>query len=93
MKSNIIKFITVVAVLFSVSAFGQSNTKVLVPVFSAAPPAAFNTLSNGKFQGFSKEDKAFVIIPNDDKASTLAKLEKELKAIVPSGTVISRKKD
>jgi hypothetical protein len=86
MKKNIIKFITVVAVLASVSAFAQSNTKVLVKVFSAAPPAALNTLTYGKFQGFSADEKAFVVIPNDDNATTLANLENELKAIAPTTT-------
>lgn len=92
MKKNIIKLITVLAVFVSVNAFGQSNTQVLVKINSAVQPAALKTLSYGKMQGFSKEDKAMIVIPNDDTKETLAKLEAEIKAVLPNVEVSTRKK-
>lgn len=84
MKKNIFKLIAFFVMFVSVNAFGQ--TKVLVQVKSPSESGMLSKLTYGKLQGFSADEKAFVVIPNDDNATTLANLENELKAIAPTTT-------
>jgi hypothetical protein len=88
MKKNIINIVMLFAMFVSINVFGQAASKVvLVQTTSLAQGGKLNNLSYGKLQGFSQDNKAFVVVPNDDNATTLANLENELKAIAPTTTV------
>lgn len=82
------------ALFVSVTAMGQDNAKVLVKLNAMADGAKLTTLTYGKLSPvFSKADNACVVIPNSNDAATLANLEKELRALLPSATIIIRKED
>jgi hypothetical protein len=94
MKKNIIKTVMLFAMLISINTFAQSTkTEFLVKLTTAAGGAPLKNLTYGKMSVYSRADQAIIVIPNNNDAATLANLEKELKALVPTATVTSRKKD
>lgn len=78
--------------LFSVNTFAQTGrTSVLVTPTSAIQQTKLKSLTYGKVESFSKDNLTSVIIPNSTDKATIAKLENELKAIMPNATITVRK--
>ncbi|UPT67565.1 MAG: hypothetical protein M0D57_02510 [Sphingobacteriales bacterium JAD_PAG50586_3] len=91
MKKNIVKIIALFAMFVSVNAFGQTaGNTILVKVTSATDGARLNSIQNGKVTGTSKEYKAYIVTPTVDDKATIAKLEAEIKALLPTATIIRK---